>query len=209
MDQPKPGSDDTDQLLEKANAGDKRAFEDLFERHRAYLLKVVTLRFDQRFRRRFGASDVVQEAHAQALERIRDYLTRRPMAFRLWLRMIAVDQLSMLERRHRANRRTVDREVHLPDNSAFVVVQQMLAAASSPSNRLERSETARLIREAVDQLSDSDREILLLRNLEGLSNQEAAETLQIEPVAASQRYGRALRRLHQMLHQKGLLGARA
>ena len=57
------------------------------------------------------------------------------------------------------------------------------------------------------QLSEADREILLMRNLESLSNQEAAEVLQIEPVAASKRYGRALLRLRSLLLASGLLGA--
>jgi DNA-directed RNA polymerase specialized sigma24 family protein len=46
-----------------------------------------------------------------------------------------------------------------------------------------------------------------MRNLEALSNQEVAEVLQIEPVAASQRYGRALMRLRKLLLASGLLEA--
>jgi RNA polymerase sigma-70 factor (ECF subfamily) len=56
------------------------------------------------------------------------------------------------------------------------------------------------------QLSEADREILLMRNLEELSNHEVAEILQIEPVAASKRYGRALLRLHSLLLASGVLG---
>jgi RNA polymerase sigma-70 factor, ECF subfamily len=207
MDQLKPDSDHTEQLLQQAQAGDERAFEDLFERHRAYLHQVVALRLDPRMRLRFDPSDVVQEAQLEAFRRFGDFLKRRPMAFRLWLRKTAYERLLMLERFHRrAARRSIDREVGLADQSAMALVQQLFAADSSPSKRLERSETARRVREVLDQMAETDREILLMRNLEGLSNKEVAAVLEIEPVAASQRYGRALVRLGKLLLASGLLG---
>jgi RNA polymerase sigma-70 factor (ECF subfamily) len=207
MDQLKPNSDNTEHLLQQAQAGDGQAFEDLFARHRAYLHQVVTLRLDPRIRPRIDASDVVQEAQLEAFRRLGDYLKRRPMAFRLWLRKTAEERLLMLDRFHRrVQGRTVNREVGLPDKSAFALVQQLFAGGSSPSKRLEQSETARRVNEVLGKLSETDREILLMRNLEALSNQEVAEVLQIEPVAASQRYGRALLRLRKGLVQCGLLG---
>ncbi len=206
MQQAKPDSGATEQLLKKAQAGDERAFEELFARHRDYLLQVVALRLDGRIRSRLDPSDVVQDAQLEAFRRFDDYLQRRPMAFRLWLRKTTCERLLMLQRYHRqAARRSVDREIGLPDASAFVLVQQLLAGGSTPSHRLEHSETARRVREVLAQLSEADREILLMRNLEGLSNQEAAEFLQIEPVAASQRYGRALLRLRKLLQASGLV----
>ena len=206
MEPAKPNSDDTEQLLQEAQAGDGRAFEELFARHRPYLHQVVALRLDPRIRPRLDASDVVQEAQLDAFRRFRDFLERRPMPFRLWLRKTACERLLMLQRYHRlAARRSVDREVVIPDESAFLLVQKLFRGGSTPSKRLEHSETARRVREAMARLSEPDREILLMRNLEELSNQEAAEVLQIEPVAASQRYGRALLRLRKLLVANGLL----
>jgi RNA polymerase sigma-70 factor, ECF subfamily len=209
MNQAKPDSDDTEQLLRRAQAGDRQAFDDLFARHRAYLCQVIALRFDPRLRPRLAPSDVVQEAQLEAFRRFGDFLERRPMPFRLWLRKTACERLVRLQRYHRkAARRSVDREVHLPDRSALRVVEQFLAGGSTPSQKLDRAETARRVGEVLAQLSDTDREVLLLRNLEELSNQEVAEVLQIEPVAASQRYGRALLRLHKLLVASGLLESR-
>jgi RNA polymerase sigma-70 factor (ECF subfamily) len=208
MEPAKPNSDNTEQLLQEARAGDRRAFEDLFRRHRSYLRQVVALRLDPRLRARLDPSDVVQDAQLEAFRRFGDFVERRPMAFRLWLRMTTCERLLMLQRFHRrAARRSVDREVGLPDESAFVLVQQLFAGGSAPSKRLEHSETARRVREVMARLSEADREILLMRNLEELSNQEVAEVLQIEPVAASQRYVRALRRLRELLVASGLLEA--
>jgi RNA polymerase sigma-70 factor (ECF subfamily) len=206
VDQAKPNSVDTELLLQQAQAGNEQAFQDLFARHRAYLHQVVALRLDPRLRLRLDPSDVVQEAQFDAYRRLGDFLERRPMAFRLWLRKTTYERLLMLQRYHRgAARRSVDREVGLPDGSSFALVQQLLAGGSTPSKHLEQAEAARRVREALAQLSEADREILLMRNLEALSNQEVAEVLQIEPVAASQRYGRALLRLRKLLLASGLL----
>jgi DNA-directed RNA polymerase specialized sigma24 family protein len=53
-------------------------------------------------------------------------------------------------------------------------------------------------------MSDVDREIILLRTLEGLSNDEAAYLLEIAPEAAKKRYTRALLRLHKLLKERGI-----
>ncbi len=129
------------------------------------------------------------------------------MAFRLWLRKTTYQRLLQLQRYHQAARRNVDREVGLPDGSSFALVQRLLAGGSTPSQQFEQAEKARRIREALAHLSDADREVLLMRTLEGLTNQEVAEVLEIEPVAASQRYGRALVRLRAVLVKTGLLEA--
>ena len=56
---------------------------------------------------------------------------------------------------------------------------------------------------AVSRLNPADREILLLRHGEGLSNVAAAEILRIKPEEASKRYGRALLTLHAQLLAAG------
>ncbi len=205
MPQVSPDSSETTRLLEQVRDGDRDAFEKLFARHRPYLRQVVSLRLDPKLRARVDASDVVQETHLEAVRRLPDYLERRPMPFRLWLRKTAYERLLMIERHHvDAQRRAVGREVALPDRSSLQLFGQLLAAGSTPSQQLSRAELARRVRQAVARLADIDKEILLMRNLEGLSNHEVAQVLEIAPAAASQRYGRALLRLRKLLLAGGL-----
>jgi RNA polymerase sigma-70 factor (ECF subfamily) len=205
MPQVSPDSSETTRLLEQIRDGDRDAFEKLFARHRPYLRQVVSLRLDPKLRSRVDASDVVQETHLEAVRRLPDYLERRPMPFRLWLRKTAHERLLMIERHHvDAQRRAVGREVALPDRSSLQLFGQLLAAGSTPSQQLSRAELARRVRQAVARLADIDKEILLMRNLEGLSNHEVAQVLEIAPAAASQRYGRALLRLRKLLLAGGL-----
>ena len=180
MPQVSPDSSETTRLLEQVRDGDRDAFEKLFARHRPYLRQVVSLRLDPKLRARVDASDVVQETHLEAVRRLPDYLERRPMPFRLWLRKTAYERLLMIERHHvDAQRRAVGREVALPDRSSLQLFGQLLAAGSTPSQQLSRAELARRVRQAVACLADIDKEILLMRNLEGLSNHEVAQVLEI------------------------------
>src|SRR5216683_7343778 len=195
-----PDSAETQHLLQLIRAGDRQAFERLFERHRAPLRQMIEGRADARLRARIDPSDVVQETHLEAFRRLPDYLVRRPMPFRLWLRKTAYERLLMIQRRHlQAGRRAVGREVPLPDRSSVQLFRQLLAPGSTPGQQMAKAELARRVRQAVARLSEIDREVLLMRNLEGLSNHEVAQVLEIEPAAASQRYGRALLRLRKLL----------
>ncbi len=200
MDTGPSDSAETRQLLQRVRCGDDGAFDQLFARHRAFLRQIVELRMDPKLGRRIDASDVVQEAHIEAVRRLEGYLEQPTMPFRVWLRQITYDRLLMARRRHvSAKRRTVDRELPLPERSSLQLAQQLAASGTTPSEHLLRSELGHRVRSAVAKLSDPDREVLLMRNFEGLSNQEVAKVLAIEPATASKRYGRALLRLRTLL----------
>jgi RNA polymerase sigma-70 factor (ECF subfamily) len=200
-------SAETRQLLDQLRAGTPGAAGRLLERHRPYLLRLVELRMDPRLRPRVDPSDVVQEAQLEANRRLEGYLEKPPMPFRLWLRQLAYDRLLMLHRRHlRAGRRAVGRDLGLPDRSSLVLAGQLLASEPTASEKAVRRELADRVREAVARLPEAEREVLVLRNLEGLSNLEVAEVLGVDPATSSRRYGRAVLRLRELLVQGGFKG---
>jgi RNA polymerase sigma-70 factor (ECF subfamily) len=195
-------------LLEQARAGEPGAVDQLLFRHRPYLRRLVAIRLDSRMQGRVDPSDVVQEAQLEASRRLPGYLeSEEPsMGFRLWLRQIAYDRLLMLRRQHfGAARRSVEREVPLPERSSLLLAKKLMSPRSTPSQELLRREFRRRVREAVGRLPEGDREVLALRNLEGLSNREAAQVLGIDPATASRRYGRAVLRLREILLENGLM----
>jgi RNA polymerase sigma-70 factor (ECF subfamily) len=205
MDDVRPDSPETQRLLERAGAGDKEAFERLFAEHRPQLRRFVERRLDPKLRARVDASDVVQETQMEVLGRLADFLQRQPMPFRLWLRKTAYERLLKIRRRHvEAGQRSLEREVPLPDRSSVALAHQLMASGSTPSQHLDKREAARRVRQAVAQLAELDREIVLMRNFEGMSNQEVAHVLQIDPATASQRFGRALLCLRKLLLSSGL-----
>jgi RNA polymerase sigma-70 factor (ECF subfamily) len=144
------------------------------------------------------ASDVIQEAHVEVTQRIDDFLTRRPMPFHVWVCKTAHQQMLRLRRQHvEAACRAAGGEQSLPDHLSGVLAARLVG--DSPSVQLGRAEAILRVQTAVEQLDDTDREILLLRTFEGLTNVEAAQVLDLDPAAASKRYGRALLRLKAVL----------
>jgi len=203
---PHHDSSETGRLLQCIENSKDLAFSKLLKRHRRFLQRVIEARIHPLMMSRLDPSDVVQETQLQAIRRFDDYLRRRPLPFRLWLRKMACDQLIMLQRQHLgAAKRSRFSEIGISNRSSMSLVRPLLDKARSPSWIAARRELIDGVRGAVDDLTNGDREILLMRNVEALSNQEAADVLGIAPVAASQRYGRALRRLRALLVQRGLI----
>jgi RNA polymerase sigma-70 factor (ECF subfamily) len=158
------------------------------------------MRLDARLSPRLDPSDVVQEAQLEVVRHIRDYLRREPMPFWLWLHRTTYQNLVRLRRAHLdAARRSVEREVALPDASSILLVRKLFADNPWPGQRLVDEEIRRRVREALTRLDEIDREVLQLRAFEGLENDEVAQVLGLEPGTASKRYGRALLRLRQAL----------
>jgi RNA polymerase sigma-70 factor (ECF subfamily) len=195
---------DTEELLQRAERGDTQARQAVLVRHRERLKQMVALHLDRRLAARVDPSDVVQEALLDAAEGLDDYLRERPVPFYPWLRQLAWERLIELHRRHlHAQRRSVKREEplapHLSDESAQQLAERVLACQSSPSDRAIRSELRSRIRAALNRLSESDREVLVLRHLEQLSTRETAAVLGIREGTVKLRHLRALERLRVLL----------
>ena len=203
---------DTEHLLERAAAGDRAACDELLQRHRRRLGRMVAVRFDPRLAARVDPSDVVQETLAEAAANLDRYLCERPLPFYPWLRQLAQRRLIDLHRRHvRARRRSVTREVGppgLPDHSALALADRLFARASSPSAGLRRQERRDRVRAALAALSEQDREVLVLRFLEALPTRETAAVLGISEVETRSRQVRALDRLKVLLGPDFLEGER-
>ena len=203
-----PDARETQDLLDRAQA-DAAAVEELWERHRPALRRMIGLRLDQAVSRRVDASDVVQDVLLKANQRLSEYLRNPSIPFHLWLRQIARDQVIDAHRRHRqAARRTIDRERALAavatgggyeDQSSLDLAAQLRDPALTPAAEALRHELQGRFRAALARLEDDDREIILLRHFEQLSNSEAAQALGLSEAAAGMRHLRALRRLRSLL----------
>jgi RNA polymerase sigma-70 factor (ECF subfamily) len=199
-----PDSDRTQELLRSAGEGQQTAVNELLERHRDAVRQMVHVRLDRAVMARVDASDVVQDVLLEASQRLSDYVRSPAMPFHLWLRQLAKDRLIDMHRRHRAaQRRSVDRErsidAPLADQSSLNLAAQLIAQDLTPAAATLRREIQQRFLTALQDLSEDDREIILMRHHEHLTNSEVAESLGLTQAAAGMRYLRALRRLRDVL----------
>jgi RNA polymerase sigma factor (sigma-70 family) len=179
------GGDDTD-LVTAVRRGDDRAFEVLYQRYHARIAAYVRGMVKDHAR----AEDVTQEVFFAALRRMRD--TERPIAFKPWIYEIARNAcIDAYRRTSRADELSYDAEGGLGagDHLRLVSPDQGPDAAVESKQRLDD------LCGAFGGLSEAHHQILVLRELEGLSYREIGERLGMSRPAVESTLFRARRRL--------------
>ena len=204
---PNDASENNDLLLERALGGDCAALAELFQRHRSRLEQMVRLRLDRRLQGRLDPADVIQESYLDVTRRFGEYRAGSPLPFFLWVRLLTGQRLIDLHRQHLGTKmRDAGLEVSLyrgdfPPSSSASLAELLLGRLTTPSRAAIRAETQLRVQEALNAMDEIDREIIVLRHFEMLSNEETAQVLNLKPSAASNRHLRALKRLKEIIAQ--------
>jgi RNA polymerase sigma-70 factor (ECF subfamily) len=194
-----------DNTAERLCLGDESALAKVFETSRERLRRIVEFRLHPNLRGRLDADDVLQEAYLSAVQRLPHYQADGGLSPFAWCRMVLMQTITDLYRHHLgAQKRDARLELNpqaLNDmqNTATSMVFQLRGDLTSPTQAAARADAIAAVKAAIETMSDLDRDVLVLRHFEELSNQETAEVLGIQPKAASIRYVRALRRLRVVL----------
>jgi RNA polymerase sigma-70 factor (ECF subfamily) len=197
--------ENTDRLLEQAQAGDEAAMAELFDRYRKRLRQMVRLRLDRRLQGRVDSSDVLQDAYLDARQKLPTYTAKGDLPFFLWLRLVVGQKLTDLHRHHLGTKkRDAARDVSIyrgpmPEATSFALAAQLMGKITTPSHAAIRAESKLQIQDALNAMDAIDREVLTLRHFEMLTNAETAQVLRLSQAAASNRYVRALKRMKQIL----------
>jgi RNA polymerase sigma-70 factor (ECF subfamily) len=206
-------ANDTGELARRAGGGDVQALAELFAHYRDRLRHMVRLRLDRRLQGRVDPSDVLQEAYLDVAQRAATYFAEPQLPLFLWLRLVTGERLLIIHRRHLgAQMRDASQEVSLhrgpfPQATSASLAAQLLGRLTSPTQAAIRAEVQVRLQEALNSMDPLDREVLVLRHFEELSNNETAAVLGIRKSAASNRYVRALKRLKEILTtMPGLFG---
>ena len=196
----------SDEIASEVRALQERGVEaatEFFEANRHRLRLFIMHRTDARLLGRLDWDDVMQETFIVVQTRFRDFVESPGVPFYVWMRALAGQVLIDLHRKHLgAKKRTVDREVslhqRLPYQSTSISLAALLSAGGvTPSKAAVRTEQIEMLRQSIDEMSDMDREVLVLRHMEQMSNGEVAHALGIDKSAATKRYIRALKRIRQ------------
>ena len=190
-----------EELLDAARNGDEGALAVLVERHRDRLERMVRLRMDRRLQGRVDPADVVQDAYLAVRGKFPQYSADPRLPFFLWLRLEVGQKLVDVHRFHLSTKmRDAGQEVSLhtgalPPVTSLSLAEQLLGKLTPASQAAMRVELKLRVQEALNSMDPHDREVLILRHFEELSNGETAQVLGIKPSAAVNRYVRALKRL--------------
>jgi RNA polymerase sigma-70 factor (ECF subfamily) len=192
---------DLDVVVGNARDGDDAALEELMRRHRPRLQRMIRHRLDPRMYPRVDESEVLQETQIAMSGAIDNYVRDESVPFYAWLRQIAWRQLLRASERHlKTGRRSVMKEQNLNWNHSRSALTEQLLDLSTPSKDMIRAELSGRVSAALDSISETDREVLVLRFLEQLSAKEAAAVQGISEAASRQRLTRALERLGKQLN---------
>jgi RNA polymerase sigma-70 factor (ECF subfamily) len=190
---PVPGRPEAE-LIEEAKQGSHAAFEALVRRYheRAYRAAYRVVRDPEL------AEDVLQEALLKAYRGIRQFELRS--AFYTWLYRIVVN-LALDRRRRQRSAPTVEWD----DNVAAETDLRVSPVHEvDPELASRRAEVLGLVSQGVQQLPDGQREVLLLREVDGLSYEEIAETMRISKGTVMSRLHYARKKLVAFLGARGV-----
>lgn len=199
------------ELLAKARIDRSGYLGQLLELYANYLRVLAASNIGRRLRARVSPSDVVQETFFEAHRDFAKFNGHTEREFMAWLRRILVNNLARLVERHlQADKRDVRREVSLQAVRKSVERSTMRLESviadrrmASPSSLCIRQERAVLLANELAALPDDYRDVLVLRNLEGLSFGEVADRMGRSAGAVRMLWLRALENLRQNLRQIG------
>jgi RNA polymerase sigma-70 factor, ECF subfamily len=184
---------DEAELLSRLRGGDNGAYEELVRTHSPRLLAVA--------RRIVGndeeARDVIQDAFLNAFRSLKNFHGDARVS--TWLHRIVVNSALM---KLRTRRRKPEESIE-PLLPAFLAdghyAERFSSWGEQADAALSRTETQELVRQHIDQLPESFRTVLVLRDIEGLDTEETARVLDTTPNAVKIRLHRARAALRTLL----------
>ena len=183
-----------DELVRRAQSGDLDAFEALVRAHEKTVY-TLALRMTNQPQ---DAEDMAQEAFLKVWRALPDY--RWESRFSVWLYRI-VSNVCLDWLRRQAKRPTVSLSVE--DDEGEEAERELPDGRQSPERLLEQKLTREAVQRGLETLPDEQRQILLLREIRGLSYEEIGQALALEPGTVKSRLFRARKKLADWLVRDG------
>ena len=184
------------ELVARVQAGDRDAFRELFEKYhrRAFAVSLGVVKNKQ------DAMDVVQDAFINVHHHIQNF--QGSSSFYTWLYRIvmnlSIDHIRRVSRKKGVDYDdTISREGHVAGDGALLPS----ISDSNPAKTVLRHELSEAIRSALDTLPEYHREVILLREVEGLSYEEMAEVLDVPKGTIMSRLFHARRKMQEQLSE--------
>ena len=189
-------------LIARARQRDERALSELLDAHTQRLLESIRAELGDRLRQRLESQDVMQQVYLDALNNIDRFVDLGHDSFFAWLRRIALNRICDVDRKafQTIKRGAEVRAADLGHDASMLPLFDALAGSlTSPSRIADLAERESLLRGALDQLGEDQREVIRLRYLNQLSVTETAAKMDRTERAVRSLCARALIRLRELL----------
>lgn len=187
-------------LIRRINAGEPELFELLVVEHQkiVYNLALRMLRHPE------DAQDCAQEAFIKAYRSLP--LFRGDAAFSSWLYRLTTNVcLDFLRKKKRREEQSLTFEDEQAQPLEYAVADERF----DPQQELEKKELRRAVRQGLEELPEDFREVILLREVAGLSYEEIGRQLSLEPGTVKSRLFRARKKLAHYLTAGGNISVRS
>ncbi|MFO0821140.1 MAG: sigma-70 family RNA polymerase sigma factor [Pirellulales bacterium] len=202
------GTRRVDRLVAEVKGGATHRLGDLLDTYRNYLYLLASTQIDPRLRAKVSPSDLVQETMLGAYRDFNAFQGQNERQLIAWLRQILIHRLHVFVQQHLlAERRSVRREVSLDDMAAALAhsSQKLNAGAlladpgPSPSAQVIQREGAVRLANHLQRMRPDHREVIMLRNLQGLPFEEIGERLGRTSGAVRMLWLRAIQQLREQM----------
>ena len=183
--------DDEAGIVAQARLGDAKAFSELLRRYEGKIFRLA----QHITQNREDAEDVLQEAFLKAYEHLDQF--QGQSKFYTWIVRIAVNQALMKLRKRKSDRSvSLDETI---DTGEDKVAREIAAWDENPEQKYTREEMNQILSTAIEGLAPIYRAVFVLRDVDGLSTEEAAEALELSVPAVKSRLLRARLQLRDKL----------
>lgn len=193
-------------LIRDARCARAGALERLLESYRNYLRLLARTGIDVSLQGKADPSDLVQDTLLKAHQGFDQFRGLTESELVAWLRQILANNLADLARRYHATEaRKADREQSLEQAllaSSAALDRLLIADGASPSASAERREMAVVLADAMAELNEDHREVLVLRSLQERDWDEVAARLGRSAGAVRMLWARALKQLRPLIEKR-------
>ncbi len=179
--------EESSRLFQQARKGSREALNAVFERYGDRLHALIRFRLGPQLRRRLESRDILQATLLKAFKGIDRFEGSGSRSMMAWLGTIARDEICDQADFYGRQKRDAGRDTTFDDR-----IDPLVRQVHTEASRLQLQQDAERLEQALDQLNEAQREIILLRHYEELSFPEIGERLGKSPDACRMQLARAM-----------------
>jgi len=188
------------QLVRRAQADDSLAMDELFARYLPRVRQITAIRLGRTQHELLDADDITQEAMSDAFRNLQQFDSGSDGKFCNWLSALVQNRIRMALRSGQAKKRGGGNVKRFADQQDTVRASHLRGHEATPSQHARVSETNEQMEQALQQLSETNRELIVQRYYCQMTYEEIAEAMEYDNTdTARAAYSRALRALRAVM----------